>query len=174
MARSFLSIDVRGSDELQAAATALGLLDKSVNSEVGTYLKSEMGPSWQPAVSANARRTLDTLVLADTATMAASGMTAQLKSAAKGGKLSGGFPITQAKPYGYGTIEFGTNREKVKTYTQRTKHGTRNVTRHTARQMPPRVSKGRVVYPAAAEFVPRVASLMVQTIIRTFYECFPD
>lgn len=175
MARSYLTIDVRGDSRLKAAASALGMLDRNAQTEVGLYLKSEMSPSWQPAVQSRARTAIDTAVLANTAEMTASGMRASLKSANRGGKLSGGFPITQHNPYGYATVEFGTgDREKVKEYTTR-RHGRAiTVRRHTARQMPPRIAKGRVVYPAASKFVPRVASLMVQTIIRTFHECFEE
>jgi hypothetical protein len=170
---SLLSINVLGVKPLQAAALALSKLDKAVQSNISKYLKSEMQPEWKSAVQANARTKIDQAVLSDTAQMTVSGVTGSLQSANRGGKLSGGFPITQQRPYGYGTVEFGTDREKVKTYTMRGRHGRPvQVTRHTARQMPPRVRKGRVVYPAAAGFIPRVASLMVQTVIRTFYDAF--
>ena len=177
---SYLSIDVLGSKPLQAAITALRLLDRAVQTNINRFLRTELQPEWKSAVQAQTRtkidqvRTkIDQVVLSDTAQMTVSGVTASLQSANRGGKLSGGFPITQKRPYGYATVEFGSDREKVKTYTMRSRRGRMvEVTRHTARQMPPRVRKGRVVYPAAEKFIPRVASLMVQTIVHTFYDAF--
>jgi hypothetical protein len=42
--------------------------------------------------------------------------------------------------------------------------------RRTQRQYQPRDRRGRVVMPAAAKVIPRLASLWVQTTVRTFYE----
>lgn len=171
---SYLSINVAGSKPLQAAITALRLLDRAVQTNINRFLRTELQPEWKSAVQAQTRTDVDRYVLSDTAQMTVSGVTASLQSANRQGhKFSGGFPTTQKRPYGYATVEFGTDREKVKTYTMRSRRGRMvEVTRHTARQMPPRVRKGRVVYPAAEKFIPRVASLMVQTIIRTFYDAF--
>jgi hypothetical protein len=41
---------------------------------------------------------------------------------------------------------------------------------HTYRQFGTRVSKGKVVFPAAAQVIPRIAALWIQTVIRTTYE----
>lgn len=59
---------------------------------------------------------------------------------------SGGITAGQAAVGG----EFGANRNKVVTYSTRSGR----VTRHTARQMPPRVQSGRWFFPSAEKFMP--------------------
>lgn len=69
-------------------------------------------------------------------------------------------------------FEFGTNdANRVTTYDRRSKNGgTHKVTRHTTRQLPARARGGHVVYPTLRQFIPRLVSLWVQTIVRTYHE----
>ena len=70
------------------------------------------------------------------------------------------------------STEFGADQTAISSYTARWKKGTsyKVTNRHTRRQFRPRNLKGYVVYPAAARIIPRMASLFVQTAVRTFYE----
>jgi hypothetical protein len=46
------------------------------------------------------------------------------------------------------------------------------VTRNTTAQFKPRNRSGYVFYPAAKEMIPRLASLWVQTVVKTFADIF--
>ena len=68
-------------------------------------------------------------------------------------------------------VEFGADREKVTTYQRRSPKGNlHRVSRHTARQLPPRRRAGWVAYPALAEFLPRALRLWSQLIVRKYAE----
>lgn len=66
------------------------------------------------------------------------------------------------------------NRDAEKTYERKNRRGggVHKVTRHTQRQLPAATRKGRVVYPAFAEFAPRALSLWAQTTVRLVHEAF--
>jgi hypothetical protein len=67
--------------------------------------------------------------------------------------------------------EFGANRNRLTAYRRRSRNGrTTTVLRHTTHQLMPLRRNGWTVYPAAAEFIPRIASLWVQTFMRTVYD----
>lgn len=66
-------------------------------------------------------------------------------------------------------MEFGGFGEAVTTYTGRRGSTSYPVTRHTQRQLPiPHTSKGKMFYPALAEFTPRLVAGWVYTIKRRF------
>jgi hypothetical protein len=67
----------------------------------------------------------------------------------------------------YAPAEFGANHKK-KAY-RRKGHV---VTRNTTAQFKPRNMKGYVFYPAAREMIPRLASLWVQTVVKTYADIF--
>src|SRR5690606_2103530 len=76
--------------------------------------------------------------------------------------------------YGY-LAEFGGRSAEFTTYKRRSPNGgTHEVTRRTRLGLPRRSSSGRVVYPAASEAAPRMASLWVQTFVRTVYEALEE
>lgn len=71
--------------------------------------------------------------------------------------------------------EFGGYSTRYSRYRRTSPNGTRHtVERRTMLGLPPRINKGRVVYPAAAETAPRVASLWVQTFVRSVYEAVEE
>lgn len=116
-------------------------------------------PEWQEGLRDRAVSRLDDKVLVRTARVQVRDTNVVLRSGAVG-KLK-----TLTAP-----VEFGVSRDWVTTYQGRRGSKRFPVTRHTVRQLPTRRPKGRVVYPTAANLIPRFASLWVQTIIRTFYE----
>lgn len=158
-----MRIDIRGSRELQDVALALRNMDAPVRRYLRSLTKSKMTEPWLSEMNRRATTQLERRVLSATATVATSDQNIRITSASKGRRLRGGFdPKTE-----YAGVEFGANREKVKTYTRVSKGGTRHrVTRHTARQLRGRRTSGYVFYPAAREMIPRLASLWVQTIVK--------
>lgn len=151
-----MRISVFASKELQAIVPLLKSFDVNLRREIRRSTKTVAQPAWQEEVRGNVNTRLETRVLADTARVSVSDQNVMLQSANVGRALSGG-----AKPSEiYHSAEFGADQNFVR-------NG-----RHTRRQFKPRNLKGYVVYPAAARLIPRLASLWVQTTIRTAYESF--
>lgn len=70
-------------------------------------------------------------------------------------------------------FEFGSlNRDTYTTYRRRNRSGggKHDVTRRTARQMPPRSQTGWLAYPAGDSLVGRAIRLMQQLVVKTFYD----
>jgi hypothetical protein len=163
-----MRISVYSSKELQGAILALRRLNNETNKEIRQQTREKVLPIWQEAVRSNVMTRLETRVLSDTARVAVSNQNVTLQSATLSKKLSGGLRPSESYP----AVEFGAIQDqKAKTYTATSRRGkSYSVTRHTNRQLRPRNNKGYVVYPAAADAIPKIASLWVQTIVRTFYE----
>jgi hypothetical protein len=138
-------IDVNGSQALRDVILALQ------NSDAET--------PWLDAVLGEADTTMERRVIAGTATVAVSDQNIRIQSAAKGRRLSGGFDPKRD----YAAVEFGAKHKK-KSYMRK---GHR-VTRNTTAQFRGRRTQGYVFYPAAREMIPRLASLWVQTVVKTY------
>lgn len=159
-------IDVRGDERLRATVLVMKNLERPVVREINNRTRTTLNPLWKGLVSTHASYAADTAVLAKGVRIRAGNPPAAIAASSRR-KLRGGLiPADQ-----YAVREFGGNRDHVRKYTRRSKRGgTHQVTRHTARQLPPRYRKGRVVFPAFAEFAPRAVSLWVQTVVRTVME----
>jgi hypothetical protein len=141
--------------------------DRDVAKQIRRVTKAVVQPEWQKAVAAKAGTSLESRVLVSTARVAVSDQNVTLKSAAIGRPLSGGLRPSES----FAGVEFGANRTATQTYTATSSKGKRyQVTRHTQTQLKARKRTGYVVMPAVAEIIPRIASLWVQTTVRTFYE----
>ncbi len=162
-----MRISVWESKELQALILALRGFDRDLKKEIRQRTKAVAQPAWQQAVSKKAGTTLEQKVLADTARVQVSDQNVMLRSAGVGRSLAGG-----AKPSEiYGGVEFGADRGARASYRRRSKKGNEHsVTRRTRTQFLPRKRTGYVVFPAAAEVIPRLAALWAQTAVRTFHE----
>jgi hypothetical protein len=161
-------ISVFNSRELQGVILALQSMDKTLQTQIRAATRSMIAPEWQKAVAAEASTRLERRVLVDTARVTVSNQNVTLKSAGVGRALAGG-----AKPVQLvAGAEFGANQAKARSYAARSSKGRAYTVhnRRTQRQYQPRDRKGRVVMPAAAKVIPRLASLWVQTTVRTFYE----
>lgn len=158
-----MRIDIRGSRELQDVVIALKNSDADVRSAIRAQTKSALTTPWLQAIQKRAHTRLESRVIASTATVAVSDQNIRIQSAAKGRKLSGGL---QPK-VDYGPVEFGAFHAK-KTYTRK---GHR-VTRNTTAQFKGRDRSGIVFYDAAREMIPRLASLWVQTVVKTYADIF--
>jgi len=154
-------ISVLVSDELSTLLQAVRAIPKEVASNIRKYTKADAEPLWQEAVRGHVTDRMQTRVLSDTARVAVSDSNVILRSGGIG--KTGKTPNTLLVS---GT-EFGADRNSVKSLTS--KKGTR-FTRHTKRQFKLPRRGGYVVYPAARDAIPRVASLWIQTAIRTIHE----
>lgn len=161
-----MRISILVSKEMRAVAGALQSLDRETKKFLRKETKDMAEDEWKSALVQNVSTTVEDRVLVKTATVKVSDQNVTLTSAGKGRALSGGLKPTEH----YAAVEFGADPEKV-TYTARSKTG-RNykVTRNTRGQLRPRNPKGYVVWPAAADIIPRIAALRFQTVIRTTYE----
>lgn len=162
-----LRISALVSRELLASITALKGFDREVRKEIRQHTKTMAAPEWQKAVREHAATRLEHRVLADTARVAVSDRNVQLQSARIGRSLAGGLKPSDLA----GPVEFGAY-PRQRTIEARSRKGkSYSYRRHTTRQFRrPNDNKGYAVYPAAADIIPRIASLWVQTVVRTFAE----
>jgi hypothetical protein len=155
--------DVR---EAQAAVLAFKAADRDLRKRINTATRETMNPVWRSLVDEHASSPIDKRVLAKGARVAAGNPPTAIAASSRR-PLSGGFIPADDWP----GREFGANRNATTTYTRRSPAGTTHqVTRHTRRQLPARNPSGRVVYAAVRKIAPRLASLWVQLIVRTYYD----
>lgn len=158
-----MRIDVTKSRELQAAIFAIRSLDKTIQKLVRQHTKRIAAPEWSKALNRKASTALERAVLANTSVVTVTNQNVRARSASKGRRLSGGLNPKTDWP----GVEFGATAQNA-TYTRVSPKGTRHrVTRKTGTQLRRRNREGYVFYPAAREMVPRLASLWVQTIVKT-------
>ena len=158
-----MRLDIRGSQELQDVARAIQSSEKEVRSAIRAFTKARLTTPWLQEIAAEADTTLERRVISSTATVAVSDQNIRIQSASKGRRLSGGL---QPK-VDYGPVEFGAGHKK-RSYTRK---GHR-VTRNTTAQFRGKRRQGYVFYPAAREMIPRLASLWVQTVVKTYADIF--
>lgn len=119
--------------------------DREIAREIRARTKAVVTPVFAEAMQAEASTLMQQRVLASTARVSVSDQNVVLSAASVGRPLKGG-----ARPADLAAgTEFGSQRFK---------------------QFGTRTSKGKVFYPAVAKVIPRIASLWVQTTIKTFYE----
>lgn len=152
------------SRDLQALVQAAGSLDREVRARLRAHTKAEATPIWQDEITHRTGTRLQTRVLVDSARVAVSDTNITLKSA-QVGKLKTGTP----RPALAGASEFGANPNRK--VTQRSRKGTVYSRRLGNAFGGPR-RKGNVFHPAFRDAVPRVASLWMQTTLRTIAETF--
>lgn len=156
-------IDVRESRELKAAILALRAIDTTISKKVRQYTKAVAQPEWRQELTRRASTGLERRVIADTAVISVSNQNVRAQSASKGRPLSGGLNPRVDYP----GVEFGSHAHGV-TYRRRSPRGTvHTVTRVMGTQFKAHNRRGYVFYPAAAEMIPRLASLFAQTTVKT-------
>jgi hypothetical protein len=134
-------IDIRKSPEWVAAIGAMNAIDKSFAAAIRKYTKAMAEPEWKKAVATRSNTRLEKRVISATTTVAVSSANVKVASGAKGRPLSGGLTMSQAAP----AVEFGSVRYK---------------------QFGPRRKKGPF-FRAVENMTPRLASLWIQTVIKT-------
>lgn len=163
-----MRISVYTSNELQGLILRLKATDRETRKRIRQVTKAAAGPIWQQSLAEHVSTRLEAAVLVKTGRVRVSDQNVTLSAATIGRKLSGGLDPKQE----YHEVEFGAvDREAYRRYEATSSRGRPyTVNRRTKRQLRARNRKGYVVYPAAAEAIPRLASLWVQTTVRTLHE----
>lgn len=135
-------IDITKSPEWVRAIAAMRVIDRSFAAAIRKYTKAMAEPEMKKAVAQRSRTRLQARVISATTTVAVSSSNVKMRAGGRGRPLSGGLTMSEAAP----PVEFGSNRYK---------------------QFGPRSRKGKSFYPAARAMTPRLASMFVQTVIKT-------
>lgn len=160
-----MRIDAKASPELRATILAVRALDKTLQKTIRQHTKQVAAQAWMEALRSRAQTKLEHRALVDTAVVAVSNQNVRIRSASKGRPLSGGF---SPKLHGH-AAEFGADQTTPTTYQRKSRTGgsAHQVTRRATTGLRPRNREGYVFWPTAREMVPRLASLWVQTTVRT-------
>lgn len=164
-------VDVFESRELQAALVAFKVLPKEITKLTRQHTKKLVDAEWQKGLTKRAVTPLQQRVLAKTAVSSVTNNNVMMKSATKG-KVSA---RTAAWELASGA-EFGADINAYSVYNRRSKRGgTHKVKRRVMRGFGwHRGRTGRVVFPTAQDLAPRIASMYVQTLLRTTAEVFEN
>lgn len=151
---------------IRAAVLALKAADRGLRSDINKATRVVMSPVWKELITRRSRTRRDRAVLAKGVRIKAgnppAGIAANSSRALRGGLVPG---------QQWQVFEFGADPGRVTTYDRKSRNGgTHKVTRHTTRQLPGVSRTGHVVYPSLKAFVPRLVSLWVQTIVRTYHD----
>ena len=152
------------SDELATLVQAIRGLDREVRAQNRKHTKQIADPAWKEEVRGRVNTRIETRVLSDSARTAVSDSNIILKSGGVG-KVSSG-TLKSALNKG---AEFGADPNKMTEYKSRAGN---TFTRRAGRKFKLMRRNGYVVYPAARAIIPRMASLWVQTTVRTIHEVF--
>lgn len=135
-------------------------LETAVKAQIGKQTKAAAQPIWAETTRAQVTTRLQTR-LADSAKTGVTARNVFLRAGGTG-KI-GATPLSSLAL----AIEFGANPDKqIKSRSSKGKEYTRRMGSSFGY---PR-SRGNVAYPASSEAIPRIASLWVQTTVRTVYE----
>lgn len=152
----------RAPAELRAVVLLFKAAPREIRNAINRDTRTVMNPVWRSLVASKARSRFDSQMLARGARIKAGNPPAAVAATSKRAVSGGLVPAEK-----WHAAEFGADRSKVETYTRKSPNGgTHKVTRHTARQLPARVKRGRVVYAAVAEIAPRAVSLWAHIIVR--------
>lgn len=153
-------ISVLVSKELMTLAQATRQMEPEMRKQIRAHTRPVAEPVWKEAVLGNSQTRLEVRALANTSRVAVSDSNVLLKSGGVGkvGKVPASTIVRG--------VEFGADPNKV----IRSSRNGKPYTRRRGRQFKLPRSRGYVVYPAAREVIPRIASLWIQTAIRTMHE----
>ena len=159
-------LSVKANRQLQAVVLSMKAADKELRTDINKATRDTMNPVWRSLVDLEATRSLDAAVVAKGARIAAGNPPAAVAANSRKA-LSGGMVPAEW----WHAVEFGADRNKVRTYDRVSPKGNRHkVTRHTARQLPPRYRTGRVAHQAFADIAPRMASLWAQIVVKKYLD----
>lgn len=165
-------LKVGADNRLDAVIYGLKLVDRDVRNRINRDTRAVLKPIWQQAIQSH-------LAGANTFTSRMIGA----------GLVSGGNPpimraATSRRPLRPGGLspdqegylaEFGGRSSLYSRYRRKSKNGgSHEVARRTMLGLPPTIRSGRVVYPAAADVAPRMASLWVQTFVRGVHDALEE
>lgn len=147
---------------LRTANLAFRGLEPEVRKQITSHTKRIADPVWKEETRGHALSRLQQRVLAGTSRVGVSGLSMSLRSGG-GGRLSSG-TLTGLLAR---AVEFGAN--FARKVTVRNRKGT-TFQRRIGERFGSANRRGNTVIPAARAVIPRMASLIVQTTIRTVHE----
>lgn len=152
-----------GPRELRAAVLAMKRADTTIRRDISQNMRATMGPVWKDAVNQHLTGAgrMEAAMLTAGVRIAAGNPPALIAASSRRAIGNGLTPDRHAAGYEFGagdTTSPVTNRRGT-TYR-----------RHTKRHLPSRRRAGRVVFPAAAHVLPRVAAYWVQSIVKAFMD----
>lgn len=154
------SISLLIDSPLSRALTVMRGMDREVRTQIGRHTKAAAQPIWAETTRAQVTTRLQTRLAGSART---SVTTRNVTLTAGGVGKIGSTPLSQLAL----AIEFGADPNK--TIEQRSSKGKIYKRKRGNVYRLPR-ARGYVAYPAASESIPRIASLWVQTTIRTMHE----
>lgn len=162
-------MSVRGSRELKAAVLAVAQARRDVRNDLNRSTRQVMNEPWRAAVAAHASTDLDRQVIVKGARILAGNPPVAVAATSRRRLKGGLIPVED-----WHAVEFGASQGTTSTYPSRSPRGRAFTVhdRHTTRQLPTRSRSGRVAFAAVADIGPRLASLWVQQVVRTFYDAF--
>jgi hypothetical protein len=154
-------LDVRRSEELQAAILAMRRMRSELRREVYSASRAQLGSAWLPALRQRTGTRLEAAVLLRGAGIKANASGFQVRAATSTRALPGGLVPAHDWP----GAEFGA-RPRRGTYPRRSILGnSHTVTRTLNRQFRPRAQHGRIAFDAASEIGTRLVAVWVTTIV---------
>lgn len=162
-----MRISVLASKDLQAVITRVRGLDREQAKQVRSATQKSVKPIWKESVNGNVTTRLESRVLGRTATTAVRADNVTLRAGHTSARMSGGARVFELTHH----AEFGADQSYTRTVPGRGATG-QPYKKRTRAQFRPRKRTGYTVYPAAADAIPRIAALWVQTVVRTTYEAF--
>ena len=157
---------------LDAVIYGLKLVPRDVRNRVSRETRSTLKPIWQQEIQSRlAGRDSFTARMIGKG-LVTGGNPPVMRAATSRRPLRPGGVVPDEQGY---LAEFGGRSTLYSKYRRRSKNGGRHdVTRRTMLGLPQTIARGRVVYPAAAETAPRMASLWVQTFVRAVYDALEE
>lgn len=155
-----------GPRELRAAVLAMKQADTAIRRDISQDMRTTMGPVWKQAVNQHLTGAgrMEAAMLTPGVRIAP-GNPPQLVAASSRRRVGNGLiPDRHAPGYEFGASGTTPTRQR----TGRGPTPDRTYQRRAMRHLPPRRRNGRVVHPAAAHVLPRIAAYWVQSIIRAF------
>lgn len=147
---------------LRDLAIAYRAVPAETRKQINAHTKSAAEPIWKQETAERGTTRIQQRVLVDSARVGVTNRNVFLRSGAVG-KLRDGTPVSLLAT----AAEFG--RPDAAPIKSKSKKGT-PYERSTGNVFGPRTRKGNVVHPAASDSIPRFASLLIQTAIRTLHE----
>lgn len=162
MARGAGSISLLIDSPLRDLALAMRAVPADIKKQIGQHTKAAAKPIWNQETRERGATRVQQRVLVSSADVSVTARNVTFRSGGKG-RLKSGTPVERLAR----AAEFGMNPGKpIKSKSKKGKAYTRTA----GNTFGPNRRGGNVVYPAAREAIPRVASLWVQTARRSIHE----
>lgn len=166
-----VQVSASNHDEVRAVVLGMRLVSREFRSDMNKATRQTMTPVWKQLVAGNSAGTSSFVSrMTDNNVRVKAGNPPVLMAAGSSRPIS---PRRKglSPAEGWWLGEFGGRSQERSTYTRASKNGgTHKVTRRTRTGLPVRVREGRVIYPAANEWIPRAVSLWVQLFMRKVYD----